>query len=108
MPHSCPNGLTGRKERQMSFRNNIPEGAIIERIKQGIINSPGEPNHGKKATIKIFSGHYSMGYKSKYEQVPHKWVVVIVEGQKTWNRQFTGKQIVKIDNFWNQMEGLII
>ncbi len=92
----------------MSFRNNIPAGANIEKIKQGVVNSPGEPNHGKKATIKLFSGFYSMGGQSDYQQVAHKWIVVIVEGQKTWNRQFTGKHIDKIDNFWKQMEELIV
>jgi hypothetical protein len=99
-------GEKGRKK--MSFRNNIPKGANIEKIKQGIINSLGEPNHGKKATIKIFGGYYSMGYQSNYNQVPHKWVVVMVDGQKTWNRQFTGKEIDKVEQFWNEMESLII
>lgn len=75
----------------MSTRLQIPVSADLAEIATGVIDSG--PWEGRKATIKLFSGYASKGYRSNYERVPHVWIEVLVEGERRQAVGFSGRNI---------------
>lgn len=77
----------------MARTTRIPAGARLEARKNGTIVAPGETNDGKRATIELYSGHYSQGYKSNFERVETVWFRLNVVGEKAWCFQYSGRNL---------------
>ena len=58
----------------MARRNNVPKGAMTERVTNGRINQG--PNAGERIVVTLYRGQQSQGYKSNYERKPHRWVTL--------------------------------
>ena len=89
-------------------RRNIPVSANLTHHKTGTIHSPGEPNHGKHASIEVWHAYCSHGYKSNYERVPVNWLVIEVDDNKPYVQQFSGKQLNTAVSEYESMLDLIV
>ncbi len=75
----------------MSSRLKIPVSATFADFATGVIKHG--PRRGRKITVKLFTGYASQGYQSDFEQVPHVWLEVLVEGERRQAFGFSGRNI---------------
>lgn len=69
----------------------VPVGADVVARKSGVIVDECE-NKGRSASITLYRGFYSQGYKSRYEQVETWWFSLSVVGEKSWTFRYSGKR----------------
>ena len=75
------------------FNGMIPQSANRTHYKKGNIDMPGENNHGKPATLEIWSCYQSAGYKTNYEHVPVCYLILTVDNEIVWRKRYSGKNI---------------
>lgn len=73
--------------------NSIPVGADCIARKTGTVVDPGGPNDGKQATIELFRGYFSQGYKSDFVKVETIYFRLRVHGEKAWAFRYSGKRL---------------
>lgn len=73
------------------MKSRVPVGAKVVETKSGTITDDG-PNRGKRATITLYRGYYSQGYKSEYRQVETFWFQLSVEGDRPYTFRYSGKR----------------
>lgn len=69
----------------------VPVGATLIDRKTGDVVDEG-PNQGKRATIELYRGFYSQGYKTDFEQVETWWFAMSVEDAGRWTFRYSGKR----------------
>lgn len=87
--------------------SDIPKGASRIEELSGIINSPGQPNHGKAASLELHQD-YVGGTLTQ-------WLVVRVEGEKlgaynrsAWVKRASGRNISKLRLLLDAMKAEIV
>lgn len=88
----------------MSSRTQIPVSASLQRF---AISAPQQCDDGSTAIVvaALWEGNYSQGYKSNYQQVETRWLVIEARDPETWKllywdrstprrrcQQFSGKR----------------
>lgn len=87
----------------MARHTQIPAGASLQRYAVSAVSTTddGQP---ARVHVALWEGRYSQGYKSGYEQIPTRWLVI--EGrdldgrvlyyraheQRRWCKQYTGQR----------------
>lgn len=83
----------------------VPVGANVVRKLSGIVQGdlPVDTNAGKHATIILYQGYASDGYKSGYNRRPCAWLEIKVDGQKTSRFRYGGKNYPEAEKQFNDM-----
>jgi len=80
---------------------------LLEHI-EGIINAPGEPNHGKEAELKHWRQYASRGYKTDYQRIEVHIIELWIEDYLPLQRwSYSGKHIAICRQFVNDARDLI-
>jgi hypothetical protein len=89
--------------------SDIPAGATLIEKTEGVLNVPGEPNHGKRASIEVWEAYVSRG------STQARWVVIRVEGEKlgsydrpAWIKRATGRNIAKLTKELPDLRAMIV
>jgi len=78
---------------------SIPKTAVITKQVRGLVNAPGEPNHGKAADLRWYTYAIPSG-------VTH-YVELYIDGKRVLRHSATGRNIAPWRKAYEDMESLI-
>lgn len=79
----------------MGSITNLPKGAMLREEFAGRIDKPGAWTHGKLVRFSRYSAMCSKGYKTDYQHVATEFLVLRIQGERTYCRMYSGTKLAK-------------